>query len=106
MKIVKSDPISVSEAKEMLEKREKEGELNYEQTLAMEHAGKFASEKPKAARKKIEEIIKKNGKIPPETAVKIVDILPKNISTLKAIMLKDKVELSDEELDEILKLVG
>lgn len=106
MKTTSSNPVSVAEAKEMINKRIKDGELNYEQTLAIEHAEKFANGTSKALKKKAEDIVKKNEKVPMETAVKIVDIAPKTLSTIKAIMLKDKVELTDEELAEILKLIG
>ena len=106
MKTTSSNPVSVAEAKEMVNKRIKDGELNYEQTLAIEHAEKFANGTAKVLKKKADDIVKKNEKIPMETAVKIVDIAPKMLSTIKAIMLKDKVELTDEELAEILKLVG
>ena len=105
MKINSSNPVSVAEAKELINKRLKDGELNYEQTLAIEHAEKFANGTAKAMKKKAEELVKKNEKLTLETAVKIVDIEPKNISTLKSIMLKDKIELTDEELTEILKLL-
>jgi len=106
VKINSSNPVSVAEAKELINKRMKDGELNYEQTLAIEHAEKFANGTAKAMKKKAEDLIKKNEKIPLETAVKIIDIEPKTVSTIKSLMLKDKVELSDEELSEILKLVG
>ena len=106
MKIVSLNPVSVAEAKELITKRMKDGELNYEQTLASEHSEKFANGTSKSIKKKIDEIVKKNEKIPLETAVKIIDIEPKTLSTLKLIMLKDKVDLSDEELSDILKLVG
>lgn len=106
MKIVSSNPVSVAEAKELINKRMKDGELNYEQTLASEHSEKFANGTSKSVMKKATEVVKKNEKIPLETAIKIVDIAPKTLSTLKSLMLKDKVELTDDELSEILKLVG
>ncbi len=106
MKVVSSNPVSVAEAKELIAKRMKDGELNYEQTLAMEHAEKFADSASKTMKKKAEEVVKKNEKIPMETAIKIVDIEPKTLPTIKALMLKDKVELSDEELTDVLKIIG
>ena len=106
MKVVSTEPLSIFEVREILEKRKKDGELNYEQTLASDHAEKFASMTAKAAKKKADEIVDKNKKVTMETAVKVMDIAPKNISTLRALMLKEKVELNEEELNEILKIIG
>ncbi len=104
MKIDSSKPVPLSEVKEILKKREKEEELAYEQAQSLENADKFANSTPAKTKKLISEI-EKDGKIPSETAVKIVDIMPKHVSTLKAILIKDKVELSDEELEAIIKLL-
>ncbi|MFH1222123.1 MAG: RNA polymerase Rpb4 family protein [Candidatus Micrarchaeota archaeon] len=106
MKVTKSDPLSLVEAKELLDKRKEEGELNYEQTLALEHAEKFATLTVKKAREKVEAIQKKSDKVPESTAVKLVDVMPKSAATLKAVLLRDKVELTDDEIGEILKIIG
>jgi len=103
--IVKSEPVPAAQAKELLEKRKKEGELNYEQTSALEHCEKTVSMSPKETAKKIDLLLEKNKKLLPETAAKLVDIQPKAANTLKAVLLKDKIELSDEEIEEILKVL-
>ncbi|MEM2908917.1 MAG: hypothetical protein QW590_00550 [Candidatus Bilamarchaeaceae archaeon] len=103
MKIIESKPIPASEAKELLEQRKKEGELNYEQTLALEHAERVYSD---LKVKKISELMKKNEKITAEAAIKMIEVNPKTISTLKAILVKEKIELSEEELNEIMKALG
>lgn len=106
METKKSEPVPETEVKETLKKREKEDEeLAYEQAEALEHAEKFVEITPAKAKKMIEEI-RKNEKIPLETAIKIVEMMPKHVSTLKAILIKDKVELSDEELNGIIKLTA
>jgi DNA-directed RNA polymerase subunit F len=105
MKTTSSEAVSLAEVKDALKKREKESEeLAYEQAQSLEHADKFSEVTPAKAKKLISEI-RKNEKIPEETAVKIVDIMPKHVSTLKAILIKDNVELSDEELEAIIKLL-
>lgn len=102
----KSEPVSESDVKAILEKRKgSEEELAYEQAQALEHAEKYAELTPAKAKKLIEDI-RKNGEIPLETAITISEIMPKHISTLKAILIKDKVELSEEELGAILKLTA
>lgn len=105
MKIVSSEPVPLTDVKEILKKREKEEEeLAYEQAQSLENAEKFAETPPAEVKKLISEITK-NNKISAETAVKIVDLMPKYVSTLKAILIKDKVELSDEELEAVIKLL-
>ncbi len=104
MEVKKIEPITEVEAKSILAKRKTESELPYEQAQALEHAEKFADISPAKAKKLVEEI-RKNEKVPLETAVKIVDIMPEYPSTLRAILIKDKVELSDEEIEEIMKII-
>ena len=102
----KTEPVPESEIKAELEKRKKEEEeLAYEQAQALEHAEKYIELTP-AKMKKLVEDIRKNEKIPLETAIKIAEIMPKHVSTLKAILIKDKVELSDEELNAVIKLTA
>lgn len=105
MEVKKSEPILELEVKTILAKRKEGEELAYEQAEALEHAEKFSDNAPAKAKKIIEDI-KENKKIPLETAIKIVEIMPKQTSTLKAILLKDKVELNDEELEAILKITN
>jgi len=102
----KTEPVSESEVKAELSKRQKdEEERAYEQAQALEHADKYIELTP-AKMKKLIEDIRKNEKIPLDTAIKIAEIMPKHVSTLKAILIKDKVELSDEELNAVIKLTA
>ena len=102
MEIKSSKPITLSEAKGILDKRKEEGELGYEQSQAVDSSGKFAWTEPKKAEKALESIAKVE-KISPEMAVKIVDVRPDNAATLKAILVKDRVELSEDGINDILK---
>jgi len=104
MNITSSKPITLSEAKNILEKRKKEAELEYEQQQAFEHTEQFAHLEPKAAKKLVDELMK-NEKVNIDTAIKIVDIMPKKPETLKAILLKDKIEMTDEEITQLLELL-
>jgi DNA-directed RNA polymerase subunit F len=105
MEIKSSKPVSVSQANEILSKRKEDGELGYEQSQALENSEKFAKH-DEAKAKRIVEAILETGKVSHELAVKIVDILPDSPNTLKAILVKDKVELSDDEIAKILKEVA
>ena len=105
MEIKSSKPLTLSEVNDILLKRKEEGELGYEQSHLSEYCEKFVKKDVKAAQKLAKELMKASNKINEETAVKIADIAPKKADTLKAILLKDKIELNEEELNEILKLL-
>ncbi|MBU0591071.1 hypothetical protein KKF81_03850 [Candidatus Micrarchaeota archaeon] len=102
MDIKSSKAVNVLEAREILVKRNEEGELGYEQAQALEHSEKFCKNDPEKM-KTILANLQKNEKIGSELATKIIDIAPTNVATLKAVLLKDKVELSEEELNDIVK---
>lgn len=101
MNTISTKPILVSSVKEELTKRKGEGELDYEQTQALEHAEKVCDSNDSKTLKLAEELRKK--KLPEETVIKILDVMPNNASTLKAILLREKVDVSDGDLEEILK---
>ncbi|MGV8176350.1 MAG: hypothetical protein ACP5NX_00940 [Candidatus Bilamarchaeaceae archaeon] len=101
MKTVESKPVSLEQVQEILEKRAKDSELEYEQSETLEYTKAFAK---KGASKNAKEIRKACGKIDEETALKIADIAPKHPETLKAVLAKDKIMLTEEELASVLKL--
>lgn len=103
MNIISSKPISLVEVKGMFEERQKEGELSYEQQQVLEHAKKFALNSAKESQS-LAKKLENNKKLSADVIVKIVDTLPKKAETLKSVLLKDKIELSEDEIAEILKL--
>lgn len=105
MKIVESRPVSVAEAKKLLEQRSKDAELEYEQAQAADHSDKFSTRTPEAVQKLAKEIMEKSGKLDLEISLKLADICPKQPETLKSILLRKKVDLSDEEAEELLKIL-
>lgn len=105
MDIKSSKPVTLSEVKDLLSKRKKDGELGYEQSETLAYCEKFVKEDAKASRKLADRIMKENGKINEEIAARLVDIKPRKPDTLKAILLKDKIELSEEELNAIFNLL-
>lgn len=102
MDVKSSKAISVSEAKDILSERKKDSELGYEQEQALDNSVLFSKYDSDKVRK-IMEVLGENQKINKELAVKIIDIRPDNPATLKAILVKDRIELSEEEVEKILK---
>lgn len=107
MRIVSSKPVPMADVLDVLAERKKAGEeLGYEQANALEHSEAFASCDKKKADAVLKRVKAASPKIDEETAVKIVDIMPKSEETLKAILLKNKIEISMEEIKDIMKAVG
>ncbi|HIJ98842.1 TPA: DNA-directed RNA polymerase subunit F [archaeon] len=100
-KIVNSDPISLTEAKELIEQRKKEGELSYEQNLTLEYTKKFSKLSSDDARALINELLQVKN-IARRHAVEIVDLFPKNLDELRLIFAKEHLTFVDEDLQSIL----
>ena len=98
--------VSLSEVKNLLRKVEKEREtLLYEQRIALEHAQKFA----KLPANKTEELIKKLmelEKIREIHAYKIADLLPTTKDKVQSIFAKERINITDKDIKEILDLVN
>jgi DNA-directed RNA polymerase subunit F len=95
-------PITDAEAKEILAKKMKNRELNYEQQLAYEYLKntvKLSKSDSEKLRKELEEFGLKEEKI-----VNIVNIAPKDEETLKLILKKEK-ELKPGQIKKILEVV-
>ncbi|MBI5223949.1 hypothetical protein HY990_06025 [Candidatus Micrarchaeota archaeon] len=99
MDVKKSVAVSIFEAKTILSKRKEEGELGYEQSQALEHAERFAETDHESSIKKLT----KNDKITHEAAIKLIDCTSKTPATIRAILSKEKIEVSDDEISVILK---
>ncbi len=106
MRVTSSKPLSLLDVKEIFEKQEKDGQLSYEQQQTLDNAKKFTEnddcKKNNSLAKKLEE----NKKLDHETIIKIIDIKPRKPNTLKSILLLSKIELSDEEIAEVLKIIN
>jgi len=98
-------PVSISEVKSILKKIEKDREeLLYEQKIALEHAHKFAKLPVKSTKDLINELL--NLEFLKEIhAYKIADILPLTDDDIKTLFAKERINLSDKEVKQILDIV-
>ncbi len=104
MKVLETKTVSLPEAKKILLEREKEGELVYEQKLAVEHSKKHAKLKDEEAQKMVGElssILRMN----PEVLAQVVNILPKTTDELRAIFARERFSLKEEEVNRILEII-
>ncbi|MCX6771985.1 MAG: hypothetical protein NTX79_08110 [Candidatus Micrarchaeota archaeon] len=98
-------PAMLAEVEKILEKRQgTAGEFGFEQQTSLEYAKRFSHLKYNDAKEMLDELEKLEVKL--ETAVKIVDILPKNKSQLMLILVKDKIELPEKKMEKVEALIA
>ncbi len=104
MNILSEEVVTNVKAREILEKREKETELKYEQKNALDNLKKFY---PYPA-EKIEALVnelKNIEKLRDRQIVAILNFLPKDRDDLRVILQKEYSTFSDEEINTILEIV-
>ena len=104
MEIKDEKVITDAEAKEILEAREKRGELKYEQANALKHLRKFCPLSKEKALKLVEEL-KKIEKLRDKQIVAIVNFLPEDKEDLKVVLHKDYSSFTEDEITLILEAV-
>lgn len=95
--------VPLSEALEILEKREKEGEFGYEQTLALDYSKKFSKLTNNAA-EKMKKQLEELG-ISEKIAVSIVNVMPMDVTQVKHILANEKKALEPEVADKAFAIV-
>jgi DNA-directed RNA polymerase subunit F len=96
--------ITDAEAKKILEVREKEGELKYEQSNTLKHLKKFV----KLSLEKVDMLIKelkKIEKLRDRHIVAIVNFLPEDKDDLRVVLHKDYSNFTEDEITLILDAV-
>ena len=104
MNIISEEVISDIKAKELLEKREKESELKYEQKNALDVLKKFTKADPEKIKKLIEEL-KTVERMRDKQIVSIVNFLPEDKDELRAVLHKEYTSFTPEEIDKILEII-
>ncbi|MEM0333052.1 MAG: DNA-directed RNA polymerase subunit F [Candidatus Aenigmatarchaeota archaeon] len=102
MEVLEERPITLAEAKEILEKKKEE--KRYEIINALDYVRKFSSISIDDINK-LKEELKTISKLSEDEIVKICDLLPKSKDELKAILYKNYNKFEDSELDKIIEIV-
>ena len=102
-KVIETDPITISEVKEMLEERLESHELTYEQNLALDHVTKFAKLESDAALKLVDELAAIVKKI---QAVKLADVMPQDMADMRLMFAKERGSHKNEELEQLLSIIN
>ena len=104
MNIISEKTVPDIEAKGILENREKEGELKYEQKNALELLKKSVKLDKEKTNSLIEELTKIE-KLRDRQMVSIVNFLPEDRDDLRAVLQKEYTILTDEEINLVLETV-
>jgi DNA-directed RNA polymerase subunit F len=82
-----------------------EEEPIYEKKIALDHFNKVSKLNAEKSRKLVDELIKSDDKIREITAVKIVDLMPKDEEDVRAIFAKERYVLEKENIENILDII-
>ena len=103
-KIIESEPIQSVKVKEALEEFSQENELNYEQNITLNHLSRFKRYSVEDSEKIITELEDKIG-LRHKVAVRIVDLIPQDLSDLRLIFAKEATHIEKEQMEDILEIL-
>ena len=104
--VFEETPVTLAEVKDILKKRESEGELTYVQQVTLDYANKFCKYSLEDALKLKEDILNK-FKLSPISAIQIVNLStpPTNPLELNLILDKEPTTLTEEQKSELINLI-
>jgi len=103
--IIEEKDVTVSDVKNILAKRKKEGELSYEQKLAYDYSAEFGRLAVTRARELVDGLMKIEG-LDGLAAAQIADNLPADKDDLMVILEKRRKSLEDVDIKKVLDLVA
>lgn len=101
-KTLESKPIPAAKVKEILEEFSEKHELSYEQNLTLDHATNLNKLSLEDTEKLIEEL---EAYVDYKQAVRIADIVPRDMADLRLIFAKERNAPSVDEMKEILEIL-
>ena len=101
-KTLETEPIPAAKVKEILEEFSEKHELSYEQNLTLAHVTNLNKLSLEDTEKLIEEL---EAYVDYKQAVRIADIVPKDMDDLRLIFAKERNAPSNDEMKEILEIL-
>jgi len=104
--LLSETPVSLSEVKNTIELNKKEKkELNFRENKVIEYVNLFCKIKPKESTQLKEEIANLNiARLKERHIIKIIDILPEDVETLKVVFAGEELTLKTEDLNKIIEI--
>jgi DNA-directed RNA polymerase subunit F len=105
MELVKTTPVSTPEALDLLKKRQKDGELGYEQQNTLTHLEKTAKIEGKAAKALKKKLEKTDVTLSEEQVCALISLIPKNADEVRAVLVQEKTEATDDQIKSLLAVI-
>ena len=103
-KILKQGPLTLSEVMMLLGERSEDGDFNYTQRVALDHATKFSRLSLEQATQLCAKLEDKFG-LDWGSSVQVCNILPETLDELKIIISERYPDMDNTTLEAILKLI-
>jgi DNA-directed RNA polymerase subunit F len=104
MKVHSEKFVSWAEARRILEKKEKEKELGYEQKNALDHLRKFSKVSDSKSREMTEELAKM-GKLSEKQMMAVINMLPGDVDEVRVLFAHEIANLSEDDRKKIASIV-
>ncbi|MEM1657715.1 MAG: RNA polymerase Rpb4 family protein [Candidatus Jordarchaeales archaeon] len=104
LKILSEKYLTLAEVKELLEKRESEGRLNYTQRVTLDYVRLFSKLPADKSRKLVDLLVEKYG-LKESTATQIVNVLPQTIDELRVFLAYETKTFGREELESMVNII-
>lgn len=101
-KTLETEPIPAAKVKEILEEFSEKHELSYDQKLTLAHASSLSKLSLEDTEKLIQEL---EAYVDSKLAVRMADILPRDMADLRLIFAKERNAPSNDEMKEILEII-
>ena len=101
-KTLETKPIPAAKVKEILNEFSEKHELSYEQNLTLDHVTSLNKLSLEETEKLIEEL---EAYVEYKQAVRIADLLPRDMADLRLIFAKERNAPSNDEMKEILEIL-
>lgn len=105
VEIISEKYLTLSEVREILEEREKEGRLNHAQRNTLEYVRLFAKLPAKKSRELVNALVEKY-RLRELTATQIANVLPRTIEELRVFLTDEVKVFTKDELEEMLSVIN
>lgn len=105
MELTKERAVSSPEALKIMEKRQKDGELSYEQQNTLTHLEKVAKIPAKDAEALEKVLGDLDLKLSDKQTAMLITLLPKNADEIRQILAQEKTDATDEQIKAVLDAV-
>jgi len=102
---LKERAVSAPDALKIMEKRQKDGELSYEQQNTLTHLEKIAKIPAKDADALEKALAGLDVKLSDKQVAMLITLLPKNADEIRQILAQEKTDASDEQVKAVLDAV-